>query len=151
MTEHNTPDLSLCRFLDGAASISASMLLLVAFNVCSFCNGVPVLGQLEALTSREDGIIITATLLLFPTTAALYGVFRMFFAAKQAAERKARERERQERERERQTHERGRREGIKEGIRSGRRTERERISAALEQHGVQLTPELAKILAGDDE
>ena len=69
----------------------------------------------------------------------------MFFAAKQAAERKARER--QERERERQTHERGRQEGIE----AGRRTEREHINAALEQHGVQLTPELAKILSGDEE
>ncbi len=135
MTENNTPDPSLWRFLDGAASISASMLLAVAFNVCYFCDSVPVLGQLEALTNREDGIIITATLLLFPTTAALYGVLRMFFAAKQAAERKARERQ----ERARQ-----------EGIIAGRQTERERISAALEQHGVQLTPELAKILAGDD-
>lgn len=150
MTENNTPDLSLWRFLDGAASISASMLLSVAFNVCASCNGIPVLGQLEALTNQEDGIIITATLLLFPATATLYGVFRMFFAAKQAAERKARERERQERERERQTHERGCREGIKEGVITGRQTERERISAALEQHGVQLTPEIAKILAGDE-
>ena len=70
----------------------------------------------------------------------------MFFAAKQAAERKARERRRQERERERQTHERGRR----EGIRAGRRTECERISPALEQQGVELTPELASILAGAD-
>ncbi len=69
----------------------------------------------------------------------------MFFAAKQAAERKARERRRQERER--RTHERGRREDIK----AGRRTERERISAALEQQGVGLTPELASILAGEDE
>lgn len=59
----------------------------------------------------------------------------MFFAAKQAAERKAQERQ----ERARQ-----------EGSIAGRQTERERISAALEQHGVQLTPELAKILAGDD-
>ena len=64
----------------------------------------------------------------------------MFFAAKQAAERKARERERRERER-----------GRREGIKAGRQTERERISAALEQHGVQLTPELAKILSGDEE
>ena len=140
MTENNTSDLSLWRFLDGAASISASMLLSVAFNVCSFCNDVPVLGDLGALTNQEDGIIITATLLLFPTTAVLYGVFRMFFAAKQAAERKARERERQ-------TLERGRQEGIK----AGRQSERERINAALEQHGVQLTPELTKILAEDDE
>ena len=135
MTENNTPDLSLWRFLDGAASISASMLLSTALNVCSFCNGVPVLGNLEALTNLEDGIIITATLLLFPTTAALYGVLRMFFAAKQAAERKARER--QER-------------AHQEGIKAGRQTERERISAALEQHGVHLTPEIAKILAGDE-
>ena len=137
MTENNTPDLSLWRFLDGAASISASMLLSVAFNVCVSCNGIPVLGQLESLTNQEDGIIITATLLLFPTTAALYGVFRMFFAAKQAAERKARER--------------GRNEGIQEGIRAGQRTERERINAALEQQGLELSPELARILAGDDE
>ena len=110
-----------------------------------------LLGHLEALTNREDGIIITATLLLFPTTATLYRVLRMFFAAKQAAEQAAKRKARERQERERQTHERGRREGIKEGIKSGRRTERERISAALEQHGVQLTPELAKILAGDDE
>ena len=139
MTENNTPDLSLWRFLDGAASISTSMLLSVAFNACSFCDGVPVLGDLETLTNREDGIIITATPLLFPTTAALYGVFRMFFAAKQAAERKARERGRRE----------GIQEGLEQGIRTGRRSERERITAALEQHGVQLTPELARIL--DDE
>ena len=113
------------------------MLLSIAVNACAFCNGLPVLGYLKDLTNRDDGIIITATLLLFPTTATLYGVFRMFFAAKQAAERKARER--------------GRREGIQEGIRSGRRTERERITAALEQQGVELSPELASILAGEDE
>ena len=141
MTENNTPDPSLWRFLDGAASISASMLLAVAFNVCYFCDGVPVLRQLEALANREDGIIITATLLLFPTTASLYGVLRMFFAAKQAAERKARERGRRE----------GIQEGLQEGIRAGQPTERARISATLQQHGVELSPELAKILAGDDE
>ena len=131
------PNTALWRFFDGAASVSASMSLSVAVNACAFCNGLPVLGYLEELTNREDGIIITATLLLFPATAALYGVFRMFFAAKQAAERKARER--------------GRREGIQEGIKAGRRTERERINAALEQHGVELTPELASVLAGEDE
>jgi predicted transposase YdaD len=61
----------------------------------------------------------------------------MLFAAKEAVERKARER--------------GRREGIQEGIRAGRQTERERINAALEQQGVELTPELVKLLSGDDE
>ena len=137
----DTPNPSLWRFFDGAASISASMLLSVAVDVCAVCNSLPVLSYLEALTKRDDGIIITATLLLFPATAALYGVFRMFFAAKQAAERKARERGRNE----------GIQEGLREGIRAGQRTERERINAALEQQGLELSPELAKILAGDDE
>ena len=128
----NNRNTSLWRFFDGAASVSASMLLSVAFNACAFCNGLPLLGYAWALTNREDGIIITATLLLFPTTAALYGVFKMFFAAKEAAERKARERQRQARE-----------EGIRE--------ERKRIGQILQEQGVELTPELARRLAGDDE
>ncbi len=126
------PNTALWRFFDGAASVSASMLLSVAVNACAFCNGFPLLGYLASLTNREDGIIITATLLLFPTTAALYGVFKMFFAAKEAAERKARERRRQARE-----------EGIRE--------ERKRIGRILQEQGVELTPELARRLAGDDE
>ena len=131
MTE-DRPNTALWRFFDGAASVSASMLLSVAVNTCAFCNGLPLLGYLAALTNRDDGIIITATLLLFPTTAALYGVFKMFFAAKEAAERKARERQRQARE-----------EGIQE--------ERKRIGRILREQGVELTPELARRLAGDDE
>ena len=128
----NNRNTSLWRFFDGAASVSASMLLSVAFNACAFCNGLPLLGYAWALTNQEDGIIITATLLLFPTTAALYGVFKMFFAAKEAAERKARERQRQARE-----------EGIRE--------ERKRIGQILQEQGVELTPELARRLAGDEE
>ncbi len=120
---------ALWRFFDGAASVSASMSLSVAVNACAFCNGLPVLGYLEELTNRDDGIIITATLLLFPTTTALYGVFRMIFAAKQAADRKARER--------------GRKEGIRE--------ERERIGKILEEQGVVLSPELAERLASQPE
>ena len=123
------PNTALWRFFDGAASVSASMSLSVAVNACTFCNGLPVLGYLEELTNRDDGIIITATLLLFPTATALYGVFRMIFAAKQAAERKARER--------------GRKEGIRE--------ERERIGKMLEEQGVVLSPELAERLASQPE
>ena len=121
--------------------VSASMLLAVLANACVFCTGLPPFGHLKELTNRDDGIIIAATLLLFPTTAVLYGVFKMFFAAKEAVERKARERGRQE----------GIREGISAGHQAGRQAERERLVAALEQQGVQLTPELARILAGDDE
>ena len=132
---------SLWRFFDGAASVSASMLMAVLANACVFCTGLPPFGHLKELTNRDDGVIIAATLLLFPTTVVLYGVFKMFFAAKEAVERKARERGRQE----------GIREGISAGHQAGRQAERERLVAALEQQGVQLTPELARILAGDDE
>ena len=132
----NNRNTSLWRFFDGAASVSVSMLLSVAFNACASCAGAPALGYLNELTNRGDGIIITATLLLFPTTAALYGVFKMFFAAKEAVERKARERRRQAREH-------GRKEGIRE--------ERKRIGQILQEQGVELTPELARRLAGDDE
>ena len=120
---------SLWRFFDGAASVSASMALAVALNSCVSCAGRPLLGYLYGLTNREDGVIITATALLFPTAAALYGGFKLFFAAKEAVERKARER--------------GRREGIA--------AERERIARILEAHGDSLSPELAQRLAGDEE
>ena len=40
MTE-DVPNASLWRFFDGAASVSASMLLSVAVNICAFCNGLP--------------------------------------------------------------------------------------------------------------
>ena len=56
----------------------------------------------------------------------------MFFAAKEAVERKA--------------HERSRREGIV----TARRAEHERIARILEKRGVSLPPELVKRLAGDE-
>ncbi len=57
----------------------------------------------------------------------------MFFAAKEAVERKARERGRQE------------------GRQEGRLEERKRISKVLEQHGVSLPPELVRSLTGESE
>ena len=118
---------SLWRFFDGAASVSASTILAVALNGCVLCNGLPLLGRLHGLANREDGIIIAATALLFPTTAALYGGFKLFFAAREAVERKARER----------------------GRREGRQAERERIARILEAHGASLSPELVKNLTDD--
>ena len=124
---------SLWRFFDGAASVSASMALAVSLNACVLCNGLPLLDYLHRLAKREDGVIITATALLFPTTAVLYGGFKLFFAAKEAVERKARER------------------GRREGIEAGRRAERERINKMLEEYGVPLSSELAQRLAGNEE
>ena len=111
------------RFVDGSISVSMSMLVAVALNSCTFCQKLPLLEFLNELSSGEDGVIIVATLLLFPTTVAIYGGFKMFFAAKEAVEKKARER--------------------------GRKEERERISKILEQQGVPLTPELVRTLSGE--
>ena len=135
--ENSSAARPMWRFFDGSVSVSISMLLSVALNYCAFCAGVPVLGFLRELTNRDDGIIIVATLLLFPTTAMLYGGFKVFFAAKEAVENKARQK--------------GREEGREEGRQEGRQEERARISKVLEQHGVTLTPELAKSLSGDAE
>ena len=133
------------RIFDGSVSVSASMLLSVIISRCDACAGIPVIGFLKELTGQEDGIIIVATLLLFPTTAALYGVFRMFFAAKEAVEKKAMAR----------GHQVGRQEGIKEGhqvgrqegIKVGRKGERERIRKEFAEQGVTLTPEMERILS----
>ena len=73
----------------------------------------------------------------------------MFFAAKEAVARKARERGRLEGWQEGRQE--GRLEGRQEGRLEGRQEERARISKVLERHGVILTPELAKSLAGDAE
>ncbi len=125
----NNDHRSTWRFFDGSVSISVSMLLAVLVDGCTLCSRLPVLSLLKNLTEREDGTIIVATLLLFPTTVALYGGFTVFFAAKEAVEKRAKEKGRQE----------------------GRQAERERINKVLAEAGVTLTPELIKKLAGEDE
>ena len=115
------------RFVDGSLSVTVSMAIAVAISTCRSCLGVWGIGFLRGLTDKDDGVIILATLLLFPTTVALYGVLQMWFAAKEAVEKRATER----------------------GRREGRREERERISEVLAQHGVELPPEVAGILAGE--
>jgi hypothetical protein len=97
------------------------MLIAVAISNCGFCTGWWGIGFLKGLTDLDDGVIILATLLLFPSTVTLYGVLQMWFAAKEAVEKRAAER--------------------------GRQKERERISKALTEHGVKLPPEVARILA----
>ncbi len=70
----------------------------------------------------------------------------MFFAAKEAVERRATRRGRAEGIVE------GRAEGIVEGIEEGRRAERGRIARMLAEYGVDVSPELARKLngSGDD-
>ena len=132
----NNTNRATWRFFDGSVSISASMLLAVAIDGCANCHSLPVLGLLQGLTQRNDGLIIVATLLLFPVAAALWGGLIMFFAAKEFVENRAAQRAQRIRE---------------EGREAGRKEERERISKMLEQHGVPLTPEQAKFLANESE
>lgn len=119
------------RFFDGSASVSASMLVAVLLNKCVLCENLPVLGLLKTLTNEESGVIIAATIMLFPTTAAMYGGAQLIFAAKEAVERRARERLKRQRE-----------EGRAEG--------REQIRTELEKRGM-LTPELAEIFEEEHE
>ena len=76
---------------DGAASISASMLVSVLLNVVPSFAGLWGLGFLQELTNKQDGMIVVATLLLLQTSFAVYGVSQMIFPAKEAVERRAME------------------------------------------------------------
>ena len=116
-------------FLDGSASISFSMLLALLL-YAGWCDGLPVLGWLAEVTRRDNGVIIVASLLLFPCTLVLYGGLRMFFAAKEAAERRARRRTRRE-------------------VNRGRREERAHIAKLLADEGATVSPQLARYLADD--
>jgi hypothetical protein len=131
--ETNGSNRSLWRFIDGSLSITVSMLFAVVVNSCQSCAGLWGIGFLKELTDKDDGVIILATLLLFPTTLALYGVLQMWFAAKEAVEKRAAERGRQK------------------GRREGRQEERERISKTLAEHGVELPPEVASILSDESD
>ena len=123
------------RMFDGSVSVSVSMSLAALIKVWDGAADQPVIGLLHEMTRWDDGVIIVATLLLFPTSITLYGVFAMIFAAKEAVEKRARNR--------------GRLEGIEEGRTKGHQEERERISKVLAELGMALTPEQARAVAGE--
>ncbi len=126
--EGNRP---MWRFFDGAVSISISMLLAVLLEDCRSCGNLLLLSYLKLLTERDDGVIIVATLLLFPTSMAFYGGMIVFFAARETVKAWAEKREMKRRE---------------EGLLEGRRAERERIQKELAALGVPLTQEQEQIL-----
>lgn len=133
MTENHDGNRSMWRFFDGTVSISVSMLVAVLLTDCAVCGQLPALGWLKGLTEQDDGIIIVATLLLFLATAGLYGGFKVFFAAKEAVEKRARAR------------------GQAEGRAEGRKEERDRIRRELAAQGMPLTPEQVAILTRESE
>ena len=117
---------------DGAASISASILVAVLLNVVPSFAGLWDLGFLQELTNQQDGMIVVATLLLLPTSFAVYGASQVIFAAKEAVERRA----------------------MEKGRRAGQMAERERFRKELEElekSGVEIPPEVARIIAREYE
>ena len=153
MNENQT----LWGFFDGSASISVSMALAVALTRCGACDGWPAFGFMKALTQEDAGVIIVATMLMFPASLTLYGGVKLFFAAKNAADRKLAEQKKRIREEglaqgltQGRTEGRaeGRSEGIAQGRTEGRSQERERIIKKLESSG-KFTPEIARILNGE--
>ena len=120
----------LWSIIDGSAYISVSMLLAALLKVWAGAAELPVIGLLHQMTRWEDGVIIVATLLLFPTALTFWGGTELFLMA---------------RERVKQRYEaRGVTKGIvigveqgrEEGIEQGRKEERERISKILKEQGI---------------
>ena len=120
--------------VDGSVSISLSMLLAVLLSGCASCGGWWGIGWLRELAGREAGVLVAATLLLFPTALAAFGGPKMFFLAKQQYEER-RERLRQQEQAE-----------IKE---KGRRQARDRIRRKLQQQGIEPSAEIVRLLSGE--
>ena len=119
----------LWTLLDGAAAFSFSMLVCLTIRSEQAFANIWGIQFIHNLTLENDGLMVAAVLLLFPSTFVLYGGVKMFFAAKEAVERKARERD-----------ERIRKETREEVLRS--------VMNALDRHGIQLPPDVDRELNG---
>lgn len=129
----------LWRIFDGSVSISASMLLAALLKAWTGAADLPGIALLHQMTRWEDGVIIVATILLFPTTTALWGGSELFFMAKERVENRYKKKyEKIYTERGREE---GREEGRKLGIEEGRRLERERLRQAMQERGIDYNPE----------
>ena len=85
-------------FLDGAAAFSLSMLVSLIIQSNQIFAEIWGVHFVKELTHQNDGLMASTILLLFPSTVALYGGIQMFFAAKEAVERRARARDERMRE-----------------------------------------------------
>ena len=116
-------------FLDSAAAFSFSMLISLIIQSNRIFAEILVLRIIKDLTHQNDGLMAATMLLLFPSTAILYGSVKMIFAAKEAVERRAHARD-----------ERMRAQGIEQ--------ERRRILNALKRRGIELPPDFDNDLNG---
>ena len=120
-------------FLDGAAAFSFSMLISLIIQSNQIFAEILVLRFIKDLTHQNDGLMAATMLLLFPSTAILYGSVKMIFAAKEAVERRAHARD-----------ERMRAQGRERGFEEGRR----HILNALKRRGIELPPDFDSDLNG---
>ena len=121
-------------FLDGAAAFSFSMLISLIIQSNQIFAEILVLRLIKDLTHQNDGLMAATMLLLFPSTAILYGSVKMIFAAKEAVEKKAIAK--------------GREQGIAQGREQGIAQERRRILNALKRRGIELPPDFDNDLNG---
>ena len=145
--ERNITNWVPWRLFDGSIALSISMVLAALLKIWEDAVHWPVLGLLHQMTQWEDGVIIVATILLFPTALTLYGGFAMIFAAKQTVDNWAYQRSQRKLEE-------GRVLGVEEGVVKGRKQEQERVAKVLQslaERGMPLTPEQAKALAGESD
>ena len=132
------------RFFDGSISVSSAMLVAVLLDKCGLCAGWTVIGFVTGLTEQESGVIVVATIMLFPVTLTFYGGTRLVFAAKEAYEIRKRARLKKEREEREEAKAKSRAEGRAQGRAEGRAEGIEQVRTELERRGI-LTPELAEI------
>ena len=133
-------------FLDGAAAFSFSMLISLIIQSNQIFAEILVLRFIKDLTHQNDGLMAATMLLLFPSTAILYGSVKMIFAAKEAVEKKAiaKGREQGIAQGREQGIAQGREQGIEQGFEEGRR----HILNALKRRGIELPPDFDNDLNG---
>ena len=122
------------QFVEGAISVSASIIMADAIARCDRCGGWPVVGFFKRLTEQEDGVIIAGMALLFPTALSFCLGGKMVFSAYYEYKR--------------------RRDALidevrEEGREEGRKEERSRLKRELAEKGVTLSPEAEKVLFGE--
>ena len=117
----------LWRIIDGTASVSVSMLLAALFKVWTGAANWPIIGLLHQMTRWEDGVIIVATLLVFPVALTIWGGAELFFHARERVKQKFEAR--------------GITKGIVIGHEQGRKEERERIDKILKEKGIEVSLE----------
>ncbi len=122
------------QFVEGAISVSASVIMADAIARCDRCGDWLAVGFFKRLTEQEDGVNIAGMAMLFPTALVFYSGVKMVFSAYKEYKR---------------WREAWQQELLEEGRQEGQQAERARIRRELAEKGVTLSPEAEKVLFGE--